>query len=160
MDGGHKVDLDAGVGLIGSDGGFHAAGLRSGFHESEELGVFLGKERGCGCAQEEKADPLADLSDKESHNRFGCFAHLLLAIHFGDWLGGAQLWILISPQSKEKTKASSAALLKSFGGGVDGKKQKNLLERGNERTRQQAPARPLLQQENKVFLGHPCRRKI
>ena len=104
MDGGHKVDLDASVGLIGSDGGFHAACLRSGFHESEELGVFLGKERGCNCAQEEKADPLADLSDKESHNRFGRFAHLLLAIHFGDWLGGAQVWILISPQSKEKGK--------------------------------------------------------
>ena len=51
VDGGHEVNLDAAGGLVGSDGGFHAAGLRSGFDEAEELGAFfLGKERACGCA--------------------------------------------------------------------------------------------------------------
>ena len=68
MDGGHKVDLDAANGLIGSDGGFHAAGLRSGFNKAEKLGFFLGKERACACAQEEKAEDLKALADEKLHN--------------------------------------------------------------------------------------------
>lgn len=84
MDGGHKVNLDASIGLIGSDGGFHAAGLRSGFHEAEKLGAFLGKERACGCAQKEKAEDLKEPVDGESHNCLGvsciCFWRSILAI--------------------------------------------------------------------------------
>ena len=68
MDGGHKVDLDAANGLIGSDGGFHAAGLRSGFNKAEELGFFLGKERACACNQEEKSENLKALADGKLHN--------------------------------------------------------------------------------------------
>lgn len=84
MNGGHKVDLDAGGGLVGSDGGFHAAGLRAGFDKAEKFGVFLGKERACGCAQEEKAEHLADLVDGKSHNRLAisciCFWRSILAV--------------------------------------------------------------------------------
>lgn len=84
VDGGHEVDLDAAGGLVGSDGGFHAAGLRSGFDETEELGDFLGKERACGCAQEEKAEHLAELVDRKSHNCLGvsciCFWRSILAV--------------------------------------------------------------------------------
>lgn len=84
VDGGHEVDLDAGGGLVGSDGGFHAAGLRSGFDEAEELGSFLGRERACGCTQEEKAEHLAELADGDLHNCFWGFVYLLLALHFED----------------------------------------------------------------------------
>lgn len=84
MDGGHKVDLDAANGLIGSNGGFHAAGLRSGFDKAEELGFFLGKERDCACAQEEKSEDLAALVDGESHNHLAssciCFWRSILRI--------------------------------------------------------------------------------
>ena len=152
VDGGHKVDLDAAGGLIGSEGSFHAACLRSGFDEAEKLGAFfLGKERACGCAQEEKADHLADLADRESHNRFGCFVYLLLRIHFGGYGAGRKFGFLISPQSKEKGKGPSVALLKPFRDRLSGKNRKTCW-REEMKGLQRAPARPLLQQEkNKVF---------